>query len=184
MKVATKTPENRKRIVGGNHTLFPAELHVDNTLNHSHQVATVEYCERLSRNSWTPVRRTVALDEAVLLGFQSRDEDWGMKIFRKVAGGDADIPTPRAPFGEFVIRERARGNGVDGLPAILTGVRPKLEDQSLASTGGRLNDDILAFTQRGDRLLLPKVRHGDLIECGKICELFGERRHKKNIAEI
>jgi len=67
MKVATKTPENRKRIVGGNHTLFPAELHVDNTLNHSHQVATVEYCERLSRNSWTPVGDAVAHLERICL---------------------------------------------------------------------------------------------------------------------
>jgi hypothetical protein len=68
MKVATKTPENRKRIVGGNHTLFPAELHVDNTLNHSHQVATVEYCERLSRNSWTPVSTAATLTTCTIDG--------------------------------------------------------------------------------------------------------------------
>ncbi len=56
MKVAPKTPENGKGIAGQNHTLFPADLHVDNTLNRYHQAATVEYCKRLSMNSWTPVR--------------------------------------------------------------------------------------------------------------------------------
>ena len=117
----------------------------------------------------------VALDEAVLLRLQRGDENRGVQVFRKVAGGDADIPAAGAPFRQFVIGERAGGNGVDGLAAVFAAVGPKLKNQGLARAGGSLDDDVLAFAQSGDGLLLPEVRDGDLIEGGMGRQLFGER---------
>ena len=43
--------------------------------------------------------RAVAADEAVLLRFQRGDEHRGGKVFAQIAGGDADVPAARAPFG-------------------------------------------------------------------------------------
>ena len=126
----------------------------------------------------------VALDEAIFLSFEGGDEDGGVEIFGEVAGGDADVPAASAPLGEFVIGEGAGGDGVNRLAAIFAAVGPKLEDERLARAGGGLHDDILAGTQRGDGLLLPKVRNGDLIKRGMSCELFGERRHAKKITEL
>ena len=120
-------------------------------------------------------RGAVALDEAVLLGFEGGDEDGGAEIFGEIAGGDADIPAARAPFGELVIGEGARWDGVDGLTTIFTGFGPKFEDERLARAGGSLHDDVLAGAQRGDGLLLPEVGNGDLVQGGKVGELSGRR---------
>ena len=89
-----------------------------------------------------------------------------LEILRQVAGGDADVPAARAPFGEFVVGQRAGRHGVDGLAAVLALVGPELEDQRLARAGGRLHDDVLALAQGGHGLLLPEVGHGDLVEGG------------------
>ena len=111
-------------------------------------------------------RGTVAADETVLLRLQRGDDDGGFEIFGEVARGDPDVPTARAPFGELVIGQRARGHGVDGLAAILAVVRPQFKDQRLTRASGGMDDDVLSVAQCGHGLLLPEVRHGHLVQSG------------------
>ena len=117
--------------------------------------------------------RAVAADEAVLLGLQGGDEDRRGKVLAQVAGGDADIPAARAPFGQFVIGQGAGGDGVNGLAAVFSLIGPKLENQGLARAGRGLDDDVPALAQGGDGLLLPEVGKGDALEGGKIFQLLG-----------
>ena len=109
-------------------------------------------------------RRAVAADEPVFLCLQRGDDDGRVEIFAEVTGRDADVPATRSPFGQFVIGQSAGGDGVDGLAVGLAVVGPQLEDQRLARTGRRVDDDILARAQRGHGLLLPQVRDRDLVE--------------------
>jgi len=46
------------------------------------------------------------------------------------------------------------------LPDYRERVGPQLENQGLAGTGGRLDNNVLAVAQRGHGLLLPEVGHG------------------------
>ena len=109
-------------------------------------------------------RGAVAADEPVLLRLQRGDDDGGFEILGEVSRGDADVPTTRAPFGELVIGQRAGGDGVDGLAAVLAVVRPQLKHEGLARAGGSMDDDVLSIAQRGHGLLLPEVRHGHLVQ--------------------
>src|SRR5687767_4406553 len=45
----------------------------------------------------------ITLNQAVLLSFEGGDDDRRAEIFREVAGGNAYIPTARAPFRELVV---------------------------------------------------------------------------------
>ena len=81
-------------------------------------------------------RRTVALEEPVLLRLQGGNHDGSLKVFRQVARGDAHIPSASPPFGQFVIGQRSGRHGVDCLSAILALVGPHLEDQGLAEPVG------------------------------------------------
>ena len=94
-----------------------------------------------------------------------------LRFSARVPRRDAHVPAARAPFRQFVIRQRAGGHGVNGLAAISSLVGPELEDESFAGAGRRVNDDVLGIAQGGDGLLLPKVGNGDLVEGGKFCEL-------------
>jgi hypothetical protein len=114
--------------------------------------------------------RAIPLDEAIFLGLQGGDDDWGVEVFGEVPGGDANLPTASAPLGEFIIGEGAGGNGVDGLAAIFALVRPKFEDQSFSGAGRGVHDDVFAFTQSGDGLLLPQVGNSDLVQSRQIGE--------------
>ena len=127
-------------------------------------------------------RRAVARDEPVLLGLQRGHHDRCAQILREIAGGDADVPAARAPLGELVVGERARGHGVDGLAAILPAVGPQFEDERLAGAGRRLHDDVLAFAQGRHGFLLPQVGHRDLVEGGKLIELLADGLHAEKIA--
>ena len=69
-------------------------------------------------------RWPIAFDQPALLSFERGDEDRRVEIFGEIAGSDADVPAARAPFGEFVIRQRASRHGVDRLAVILPLVRP------------------------------------------------------------
>src|SRR5213078_2469232 len=111
------------------------------------------------------------------------DEDRRVEILREIAGGDADIPSTRAPFSELVIRLRAGRYGVNGLAVVFALVRPQLEDERLARARRRLHDDVLAPAQRGHGLLLPEVGHDHLVQGGQTFELFRERRHAGKITE-
>lgn len=128
-------------------------------------------------------RRAIALDEAGFLGFESGDKDGRLEIFGKIARGDAHIPAARAPFREFVVGQRAGGDGVDGVAAVFAGIGPKLEDQRFARASGGLDYKVLARAQSGYGLLLPEVGNGDLVERGVIFKWFGER-HEKNITDL
>ncbi len=99
--------------------------------------------------------RTVATEEAGALRFQRRDDDPGVEIQREIARGDADIPAARAPFREFVVRERARRNGENRL-AFEGGIK-QFENVGLARAGRGLDDHILARPQSAHRLLLPEI---------------------------
>ena len=127
--------------------------------------------------------RAFSANEAALLRFERGDEDGGLEIFREVAGGDADVPAAGAPFGEFVVGERARRDGVNGLAAIFSLLRPEFEDEGFARASRGVDDDITTRAQRGDGLLLPEVGHGDLIERREIWQRVGGARHGATIAE-
>lgn len=118
-------------------------------------------------------RGAVAANESVLLRLQCGDKDGRFEIFREITGGDADVPAARAPFGELVIGEGARGHGVNRLAAIFPLVRPQLEDERLAGAGGRLHHHVAPVAQGRDRLLLPEVGHGDLVQRGNIFKWLG-----------
>ena len=128
------------------------------------------------------------MDQAVLLRLEGGDEDGCGKVVGEVAGGDADVPFPGAPFGEFVVGEGAGGDGVDGLAAIAAEVGPEFEDQGFAGAGGRVDDDVLAGAEGGDGLLLPEVGDHDALERGEApgafrgaeIELAGHRLHARN----
>src|SRR4030095_10406534 len=64
-----------------------------------------------------------------------------------------------------------------GLPVFFSLIGPELKDEGFARAGGGLHDDILPFPQGFHRLLLPEVRHGDLLERGKLVELVPEGLH-------
>ncbi|MEY2598769.1 MAG: hypothetical protein RLZZ142_1028, partial [Verrucomicrobiota bacterium] len=94
-------------------------------------------------------------EEADALGFEGGDEDGAVEGLAQVACGDADLPSPFAPLGEFVIGERAGGDGEDGLP--FKGGVEEFEDEGFAGTGGRVNHDIASLAQGLDGALLPEV---------------------------
>ena len=127
--------------------------------------------------------RTDALDEPALLRLQSRHHDGRRQILRQIAGGDAHVPSSRAPLGQLVIGQGASGDGIDGLTAVAALVGPQFKDQSLARAGRRLHDNIFAFTQSSDGLLLPKVWNGHAIERRKGFQLFGNGQHVVKIIE-
>ncbi len=79
----------------------------------------------------------------MLLRLKSGDEDGRMEILRQIARGDADIPTARAPFGQFVICQRARRDGVDGLATVLAIIGPQFENERFARTCRRLHHHVL-----------------------------------------
>ena len=128
-------------------------------------------------------RRAVAFDKPALLRFECGNQDRRVEILREVAGGDADIPAARAPFGEFVVRQGASWHRVNRLTVVFSVVRPQLENERLARARRRLHHDVLALAQRGDRLLLPEVGHHHLVQGGQTFELFRERRHAGKITE-
>ena len=110
--------------------------------------------------------RAVAFDQPAFLRFERGDEDRRVEILRQVAGGDADIPAARAPFGELVIGQRAGRDRVNRLAVFFPLIRPQLEDECLAGARRGMNDHVIALTQRGDGLLLPEVGHDHLVQGG------------------
>jgi len=118
-----------------------------------------------------------ALHQAVLLCFERGDEDRRVEILGQVARGDADVPPARPPLGQFVVRQRACRNGIDRLAPIMALLGPDLENQCLARTGRRLDDDVTARTQGADRFLLPEVGHDHLVQGGQAGQLIRERLH-------
>ena len=67
---------------------------------------------------------TVTLDKTILLRLKSGDYDRRAQVFSNVARRDTDTPTTRAPFSKLVIRERARRDGINSLPAVLALLGP------------------------------------------------------------
>ena len=119
--------------------------------------------------------RAIAADQTVLLRLQRRHENRRVEILRKVAGGDAHIPTaaraiPRVCRWPTRGWERCKWPGRD-----FCRIRPEFENQGFARPGGRVHDHILALAQARDGLLLPEVGNGDLVEGGVGGQLFGER---------
>ncbi len=104
--------------------------------------------------------RTLAPKKARALRFQSGDDHFRVCIQRQIASRDADIPPARAPFGELVVRERARRHGENCLP--FQRRVEQLEDVSFARAGRRLHDDVAAIAQSAHGFLLPKIRHDQI----------------------
>src|SRR5207253_10093501 len=108
--------------------------------------------------------RSLTANEAALLSFQGRNDNRRVQILGKVTRRDADIPTASAPFSQFIVCESPGGNGVDGLPAILSLIRPKLKNEGFARTRRGVHNHILAFPKSCNSLLLPHIRNDDLVE--------------------
>jgi len=53
MEEPPNTPQNGKEILRRNCELLPADLHVDNILNHSEQAENIADYDAPQRNSWT-----------------------------------------------------------------------------------------------------------------------------------
>ena len=87
---------------------------------------------------------------------------WPVAVLQDRA--DSHIRERAVCSDERVVCERASRNGVNSLSAILALFGPKLENQRFPRARRRLHNHILALAQRADRLLLPQVRHGDVIE--------------------
>ena len=115
--------------------------------------------------------RTVPPQKTGALRFQRRHENFRIEIQRQIARGDADIPAPRAPFRQLVIGQRARRHGKDRLP--FQRRIEQLEDEGLARTGRRLDDDILPVAERADGFLLPEIRDDEIY--------FESRRHRAKL---
>jgi hypothetical protein len=113
-------------------------------------------------------RRPASPDQMILLGLECRDHDRGVEVFCQITCGNAHIPAARAPFSEFVVGQRSRRNRINGLATILALIGPELENQGLAGASRSLDHDITSLAQRRDRLLLPQVGDGDLVESGQI----------------
>ena len=106
----------------------------------------------------------IAPDEPVFLGFEGGDQNRGIEVLGQVAGGDAHVPAPTAPFGQLVIGQCPRGHRVNGLPPIFARLRPQFEDQRLAGARGCMDDHIFARPQGRHGLLLPEVGHNELLQ--------------------
>ena len=108
-------------------------------------------------------------NEALDLSFEGSDEDWGVNVFREIAGGDADIPFGVFPLGVFVIGEGAGGDGVDGLAFEfeVAGLMEELEDVGFAGTGGGADDDVGAGAEVIDGLMLPEIGEFEMVERGE-----------------
>ena len=114
-------------------------------------------------------RWAIASDEPVFLRLESGDEHGRVEVVAQVTRRDAHMPAARAPLREFVVRQRASRDGVDGLPRRFAIVRPQLEDERFARARRGVDDDVFARAQRSDGLLLPCVWDRGLGEG----ELFG-----------
>ena len=126
--------------------------------------------------------RAVAGDEPVFLRLERGNNDRRVEVLRQVAGGDADVPAARPPLGQLVIGQGAGWHGVNRLARISALVGPQLENEGFAGPGCRVNDDIPAGPQMLHRLLLPQVRHDDLVEGGKTIQLRPKLPHKAGLA--
>ena len=59
-------------------------------------------------------------------------------------------------------------DGIDRLSAVFAEVGPELEDERFPGARGGVDNHVLAVAEGGDGLLLPEIRHGDLVQPGKI----------------
>jgi hypothetical protein len=60
--------------------------------------------------------RPFAAQETAALRLERGDHHLRVQIVCEVAGGNANLPPPRAPLGEFVVGQRPRRHREDGLP--------------------------------------------------------------------
>jgi hypothetical protein len=103
--------------------------------------------------------RGVAREDALALGLEGGDQDGGVKIFRQISGGDADIHAEGLPLAPFVVGEGAGGDRVDGLAEAggFGGCEKEFEDAGLPGSGGGVDDDVGSGFEMANGLLLPEV---------------------------
>ncbi len=105
-----------------------------------------------------------AIAEGTLRGLQGGHDDGGIGGVGDVARHDADPPVPGAPLGEFVIGQRAGGDGVIGLSAAGPALDEFFENEGLARAGRGIDDDIGAVAECRDGLHLPGVGNQDVLQ--------------------
>ena len=125
---------------------------------------------------------TIAVEEAVFLRLQRGDDDRRVEVLRQIAGGDSDVPAARPPLGEFVIRQGAGRHGVDRLTGVAAVIGPQLKNEGFAGASGRVNNHIPAGPQMLHGLLLPQVRHNNLVQSGKTIQLLPKLPHTAGLA--
>lgn len=67
--------------------------------------------------------------------FESGNDDRGLWIDAKVSRHDPHLPAPRAPFGEFIIRQCPRGHGEQRPAGKIRLFGPTLENVRLTGAG-------------------------------------------------
>ena len=123
----------------------------------------------------------VTVDQSVFLGLKRGNDDRCVKVFGEVTGGDADVPATGTPLREFVIGQGTGGHGVDRLAWVTALVGPQFEDERFARPGRCMHHHILSITKMLHRLLLPKIRHDNLIQGGKLLQRLPKRRHRDTL---
>ena len=121
---------------------------------------------------------TVAIDQSVFLSLKRGNDDRCVKVFGEVPGGDADVPATGTPLRKFVIGQGSGGHSVDRLAWVTALVGPQFEDERFARPGRCMYHHILSIAKMLHGLLLPKIRHDNLIQGGKLLQRLPKRRHR------
>ena len=120
---------------------------------------------------------TVTIDQSVFLGLKRGNDDRCVKVFGEVTGGDADVPATGTPL-ESLSLAKARVGTVDRLAWVTALVGPQFEDERFARPGRCMYHHILSIAKMLHGLLLPKIRHDNLIQGGKLLQRLSKRRHR------
>ena len=99
--------------------------------------------------------RPALVQEPAALGLQGSDDHARVGPQVHVACANAHVPASGAPFGIFVVGQRAGRHREHGL-SFERGIK-QLEDVCLTRAGGSVDDHVASGAQGADGLLLPQV---------------------------
>jgi hypothetical protein len=91
----------------------------------------------------------------------------GGRIDGDVARNNTHAPTAGAPFGVFVVGERAGGDGEKGAAGKVGLLDPALENVGFSGPSGCVDHDIAAGIKGADGISLPAVRQDKFLKSGE-----------------